>query len=262
MENVTAILQKNLTFLRRRAGLTQEQFAEKLGLSFQAVSKWETGLSCPDIALLPEIAAIYGVEIGQLFAPIDPENPPASRKKEHAPDSASHSAPDPDLGSAIDSLIRSVTHQVSQSIPSPKKMEFDFHWDNSPPPSFEAALPVRVEGLPWEDDGVYRAVLFRGKALVTPPAAEKGTLAVEEGLDSGLLSAFSVACDSIEGDVHCVLGNLTCDSVEGNVLYCSSVTCDAVEGGVAQCANVQCDEINGTVVQCQTVHCDEINLES
>ena len=53
MENVTAVLQKNLTLLRRRAGLTQEQFAEKLGLSFQAVSKWENGLSCPDIALLP-----------------------------------------------------------------------------------------------------------------------------------------------------------------------------------------------------------------
>lgn len=43
MENVTAVLQKNLTLLRRRAGLTQEQFAEKLGLSFQAVSKWENG---------------------------------------------------------------------------------------------------------------------------------------------------------------------------------------------------------------------------
>ena len=175
MENVTAVLQKNLTLLRRRAGLTQEQFAEKLGLSFQAVSKWENGLSCPDIALLPEIAAIYGVEIGQLFTPIDPENPPASREEDPAPDSA------PDLGSAIDSLIRSVTHQVSQSIPSPKKMEFDFHWDNTPPPSFETALPVRVEGLPWEDDGVYRAVLFRGRSLVTPPAAEKGVLAVEEG---------------------------------------------------------------------------------
>lgn len=255
MENVTAVLQKNLTLLRRRAGLTQEQFAEKLGLSFQAVSKWENGLSCPDIALLPEIAAIYGVEIGQLFTPIDPENPPVSREEDPAPDSA------PDLGSAIDSLIRSVTHQVSQSIPSPKKMEFDFHWDNTPPPSFETALPVRVEGLPWEDDGVYRAVLFRGRSLVTPPAAEKGVLAVEEGLDSGLLSAFSVACDNVEGDVRCVLGNLTCDSVEGDVLYCGSVTCDAVEGGVTQCANVQCDEINGTVVQCQTVHCDEINLE-
>ena len=171
MENVTAVLQKNLTLLRRRAGLTQEQFADKLGLSFQAVSKWENGLSCPDIALLPEIAAIYGVEIGQLFTPIDPENPPASREEDPAPDSA------PDLGSAIDSLIRSVTHQVSQSIPSPKKMEFDFHWDNTPPPSFETALPVRVEGLPWEDDGVYRAVLFRGRSLVTPPAAEKGVLA-------------------------------------------------------------------------------------
>ena len=74
MENNTAqILKNNLILLRRNAHLTQEQFADQLGLSFQAVSKWENGLSCPDIALLPEIARIYGISVGQLFAPIEPE---------------------------------------------------------------------------------------------------------------------------------------------------------------------------------------------
>ena len=71
--NTTQILKNNLILLRRNAHLTQEQFADKLGLSFQAVSKWENGLSCPDIALLPEIAKIYGISVDKLFTPIEPE---------------------------------------------------------------------------------------------------------------------------------------------------------------------------------------------
>ena len=53
--------------LRFRAGLTQEQLAEKLGLSAQAVSKWETGAAMPDITLLPLIAEEFGVSIDELF---------------------------------------------------------------------------------------------------------------------------------------------------------------------------------------------------
>ena len=71
--NTTQILKNNLILLRRNAHLTQEQFADKLGLSFQAVSKWENGLSCPDIALLPEIAKIYGISMDKLFTPMEPE---------------------------------------------------------------------------------------------------------------------------------------------------------------------------------------------
>lgn len=266
--HTAAVLQHNLTLLRRNAGLTQEQFAEKLGLSFQAVSKWENGLSCPDISLLPEIAAIYGVEIGQLFRPIDPESlhdaAPSSAQGPEPPKGTACGAeksPDDSLDGAIDGLMRHVSRRLSQAFPLPKRMEFDFHWDNDPPPSFETALPVQVEGLPWEDDGVYRAVLFCGRSLVTPPVAEKGVLAVEDGLDAGLLSAFSVTCGDIAGDIRCVLGSLTCGEVEGDVLSCASVTADSIEGNVQQCANVRCDEINGSVVQCQSVHCDEINIE-
>ncbi len=53
--------------LRYRANLTQEQLAERLGLSAQAVSKWENAAAMPDISLLPELAAIFGVSIDELF---------------------------------------------------------------------------------------------------------------------------------------------------------------------------------------------------
>ncbi|MBR5968811.1 MAG: helix-turn-helix transcriptional regulator [Lachnospiraceae bacterium] len=47
--------------------MTQERLAEKLGISPQSVSKWENNISMPDIALLPNIAGIFGVSVDELF---------------------------------------------------------------------------------------------------------------------------------------------------------------------------------------------------
>ncbi len=52
---------------RRRAGMTQEAFAGKLGITPQAVSKWENGLGYPDVTLFPEIAEVLNIPIGRLF---------------------------------------------------------------------------------------------------------------------------------------------------------------------------------------------------
>ena len=53
---------------RKALGLTQEGLAQKLGVTNQAVSKWESGQSCPDIALLPALADIFGITLDQLFS--------------------------------------------------------------------------------------------------------------------------------------------------------------------------------------------------
>ncbi len=53
--------------LRFRASLTQEQLADRLGISAQAVSKWENAVAMPDISLLPELSEIFGVSIDELF---------------------------------------------------------------------------------------------------------------------------------------------------------------------------------------------------
>jgi len=53
--------------LRREHGLTQEEFAARIGVSAQSVSKWETGTNMPDIMLLPVIADIFGVTIDEIY---------------------------------------------------------------------------------------------------------------------------------------------------------------------------------------------------
>lgn len=52
---------------RKALGLTQEQLAEQLGVTAQAVSKWENDLSCPDISVLPQLADIFGISIDALL---------------------------------------------------------------------------------------------------------------------------------------------------------------------------------------------------
>lgn len=60
-------LGKKLKALRKERDLTQEQLAECLGISSQAVSKWETNSSYPDISMLPVLANFYGVTTDELL---------------------------------------------------------------------------------------------------------------------------------------------------------------------------------------------------
>lgn len=60
-------LGKRIVQNRKRLGLTQDQLAEKLGVTAQAVSKWENYQSCPDITILPRLAEIFGITTDALL---------------------------------------------------------------------------------------------------------------------------------------------------------------------------------------------------
>ena len=51
---------ENLRRLRRAADMTQEQLADKLGVAYQSVSRWENGTTYPDMEFLPVLAGIFG----------------------------------------------------------------------------------------------------------------------------------------------------------------------------------------------------------
>ena len=81
---MSTTLGKKISELRKEKGITQEELAERLGVSPQAVSKWENDLSCPDIMLLPELAKLFDVAIDELFS-VTPKRetellPPEKRK--------------------------------------------------------------------------------------------------------------------------------------------------------------------------------------
>lgn len=67
MDELKNIIAENIQLLRRDAGMTQASLAEKLNYTDKAVSKWERGESVPDVAVLRDIADLFGVTVDYLL---------------------------------------------------------------------------------------------------------------------------------------------------------------------------------------------------
>lgn len=60
-------LGEKIKSLRKQKNISQEVFANYLGVSFQAVSKWENGNTMPDVTMIPAIASFFGISTDELF---------------------------------------------------------------------------------------------------------------------------------------------------------------------------------------------------
>ncbi len=61
------MLKDNLIILRKLNGCSQEQIAEKIGISRQAYAKWESGATVPDVEKAAALASVYGVSLDNLM---------------------------------------------------------------------------------------------------------------------------------------------------------------------------------------------------
>lgn len=68
-----------IAYLRRVQGLTQTQVADRIGVTPQAVSKWERGLACPDLVCLDELSDLLGTDIDTLLRGAALDQSPARR---------------------------------------------------------------------------------------------------------------------------------------------------------------------------------------
>ena len=59
---------KLIARLRKEKNMTQKQLADAMNISDKAISKWERGLGCPDVSLLPELSQLLGVNIEEILA--------------------------------------------------------------------------------------------------------------------------------------------------------------------------------------------------
>ena len=57
---------EKLTGLRRKSGMSQEQLADRLGVTRQSVSKWENDASVPDLEKLVKLSGVFGVSLDEL----------------------------------------------------------------------------------------------------------------------------------------------------------------------------------------------------
>ena len=205
---------------RKKLGLTQEGLAQRLGVTNQAVSKWESGQSCPDIALLPNLADIFGITIDQLFG----------REPQAAPAPAQPELPWPD-----DNTLRVVLYAGHQYIGSSSAAhEIHFCYEG-PVLNIESAVSVSC-------DAVMGNVTAGGDVSCDMVYGH-----VQAGGD--------ISCNDVHGPVT-AQGDVTCDDVDGPVHAGGNVACDCVEGNVIADGDVRADEVSGSITAGGSVHCD------
>ena len=205
---------------RRNLGLTQEGLAQKLGVTNQAVSKWESGQSCPDIALLPALADIFGITIDQLFG----------REPKAVSFPAQPELPWPDDGTLR--VVLYAGHSLISGSPAADNIHFCYE---GPALNIDSAVSVNC-------DAVMGDVNAGGNVGCDTVYGH-----VQAGGD--------VSCDDVKGNVT-ANGSVNCDDVAGSVHAGGNVACDCIEGSVSAGGNVDADEINGGITAGGSVHCD------
>ena len=189
---------------RKELGLTQEALAQKLGVTNQAVSKWESGQSCPDIALLPALADLFGITIDALFG-----REPKALAVQNALD-----WPD-------DGVLRVVLYAGHQHIGSQHPVANEIHFCYEGP-----ALNIESELSIYCDD-VMGNVTAGGDAHC-------------DDVHGNISARGNVTCDDVKGDIRAG-GSVTCDCADGNIHAGGNVTCDEASGDIHAGGNVYCE---------------------
>ena len=217
---------------RKENGLTQEALANRLGVTNQAVSKWEGDVCCPDIQLLPELADALGLSLDALFGRKTPEPPAAEEVKEEA----SPIGIVAELPWADDASLHAVLYQGHRLLQS--------------------------EGIPERNGGGLLHLLAGRRDAQQVVLRFTGTardiysdFAVHcEGEVSGSIQAGdSVQCESVGGSVQAGDG-VHCGDVGGSVQAGDGVTCGNVEGNVSAGESVRCGNVGGDVRANDSVH--------
>lgn len=105
-------LARNIRIYRKERGMTQEELAQVLGLSSQALSKWENALTMPDISLLPELSRTLEVSVDKLLGYVSQDRPITIYQKEYQAE-----------GYYWGTVPNSVCYQVLQLMPPTKPLK-------------------------------------------------------------------------------------------------------------------------------------------
>lgn len=202
--------------LRKDKGLTQEQLANALGISYQAVSKWETGNSCPDIAALPLLADLFGVSIDALF-----DRTPAEAEASAAPEpAAAASLPWPD-----DDAFYAVLYHGHELIDSQMETQRRFRFQyEGPAQDLNCAFDLEITGT------VYGDVTAGGDVSCDNVAGD-------------VRANGDVSCDNVAGSVTAG-GDVSCDNVDGNVTAGGGVSCDEIAGSAFAGTSFRSDHLD------------------
>lgn len=219
-------LGRQIAHYRKEQNLTQDTLAKLLGISNQAVSKWETEQSYPDIELLPRIADIFHITLDELF---ERRSPISERSAEALPTKAD--------------IFAEPTSDIPKSI---VPLSPSFPWENDETLHvvlFQGHNMIQVDDLKKHFGRLYKDVTFRyqGPAL-------------------NIESAISVSCENVSGNV--TAGSyVECETVGQYVIAGSYVECENVGQYVVAGSYVECEDVGqnvtaGSYIECGDVGCN------
>lgn len=236
-ENQT--LGARIAALRKEKGLTQEQLADLLGVTFQAVSKWENEVSCPDVLSLPLLADTFCVSIDELFGH-HAANTPVLPTAEKEPDIFVEGLPWPD-GKDLMAVVYQGHRLLQKRELKRCSRELQF-------------IKVEITGEAANVTADY-GIEIHGNVAGDVNAGD----GVQCGDVGGSVNAGDgVTCGSVAGNVNAGDG-LTCTgSIEGNVSAGDGVTCGTVNGSVSAGDSVACTEVGGSVTAGDSVRCGTV----
>ena len=208
--------------LRRQRGISQEVLAQALAVSIQAVSKWETGVSLPDILLLPAISRFFGVSIDALFC--GPTQSPLELPTD---------IPDDDTLRIVQCRGRT--------------------WLRSDTYDPNVFLPLDATALPPD---LQWNVEIWGSAHIQGDVG--GCVNAGDGVNCGNVggevnAGDNIHCGSISGNVDA--GNeIHCGDISGSVHSEHKISCGNINGSTIECETLVCKKGH--------IHCDAIHCES
>ncbi len=286
-------INENIRKYRKEMGIGQEALANALGVTIQAVSKWETSGSMPDIMLLPQIAEFFGVTLEELFYGREDNGPqlvvqPIETAKESsseadtenvAPETESAAESDSEtgehqqateedhsytwndlsdlgktIGSSISEQVRRFTEGVRENV-SGLNLHFKLGNDR-----WAEENKVRSD-LP--DDQILRVVQFYGNEIVQADEVSVNhpiQLAVpdpDQQPRKVIIYGNADITGSVGGSVTAD-GSVQCGNVGGSVQSDGSVNCQSVGGNVTSDGNVQCSVVNGNVTTDGNITCGNV----
>lgn len=201
-------LGEKIATLRKNKSITQEALAQQLGVTNQAVSKWESDQCCPDVMLLPKLADIFGISLDALFGRSVPSVPDCS-------------LPWPDDGTVR--AVVFVGRQLVDGHPVEKELTFQYE---GPALNIHSAFSVTCEDV----DGNIQA---------------GGSIQCGD-VDGNVQAGGNVNCEDIGGDLK-TGGNVTCGDVGGDVTAGADVSCADVGGSVTASGMASCAHAGGRI---------------
>mgnify|MGYP003297030868 CR=1 FL=1 len=237
------IIADTLKHLRSQSGISQEILAEYMGVSVQAVSKWENSLSCPDISLLPLLADYFGVSVDYLLTGNDYVKP-----KYDLPD---------------DGKLRIVQAKGNKLL-SIKEYDSQLIIRLSFPEITEQTVSLDIWGS-CSADGDISGNIQCGSSVSC--ANVGGNISCGDGVNCSnvggdIFCGDGVNCGNVGGCIQCG-DSVNCGNVSGSIQCGDSINCGDITGKGAEISvggDLECGNIYGNVTKCEgDISCKSIH---